>query len=325
MGGEGSAGEGGSAGSRSGEEGSGSDVHDGGGRKGLYDGGASLAHPGQSPLFHAEHADRYDRQELIRAYEERFDCRLIVMIDAIFAPSITYLEELIYDADPSTDLHLILDSPGGDGEVAVRLVRSAQARCRELTVIVPDRAKSAGTILALGAHHILMGPASDLGPVDPQFPVGQRGLVAAKDIIAAVESAEVAIAANPAVFPLHAALLADVTDLMVQQARSAIARTDELVDEALKSNGDRNPAELTALKAALKEPLIEAPKDHGAIFSAADAENVGLPVKKADPSSDQWRIVWRLWARYFMIAGAIYEGRRASRINLYSQQGHPGG
>jgi membrane-bound ClpP family serine protease len=47
--------------------------------------------------------------------------------------------------DPQQNLHLLLDTPGGDGETAIRVVRSAQARCRELTVIVPNQAKSAGT------------------------------------------------------------------------------------------------------------------------------------------------------------------------------------
>lgn len=131
-------------------------------------------------------------------------------------------------------MHLMLSTPGGDGETAVRLVRSAQRRCRELTVIVPDQAESAGTILALGAHHILLGPTSDLGPIDPQFQISQ-GLVSAKDIIAALGAAEQAIQANPDTYSLHASLLADVTALMVQQARSALARSEDIMREALTS------------------------------------------------------------------------------------------
>jgi ClpP class serine protease len=87
------------------------------------------------------------------------------MIDAIFPWNVTLFEDLIYDAEPNTDLHLLLASSGGDGETAVRLVRAAQARCRTLTVIVPDQAKSAATLLALGAHQILMSKISDLGPM----------------------------------------------------------------------------------------------------------------------------------------------------------------
>ena len=51
-------------------------------------------------------------------------------------------------------------------------------------------AKSAATLLTLGAHHIMMGPASDLGPIDPQFFINNE-LVAAKDIIAAVDDAAI--------------------------------------------------------------------------------------------------------------------------------------
>ena len=161
-------------------------------------------------------------------------CRLIVMVDAIFPYGVTLFEELLIGAEREQDLHLMLDTPGGDGETAVRLVRAAQARCRKLTVIVPNQAKSAGTILALGAHHILMGPTSDLGPVDPQFPSPKgRDLYSAKDLIAAVEAAEKAVTDNPDTYALHASLLADVTALMVLKARSALGRTGDLVREAL--------------------------------------------------------------------------------------------
>ena len=183
---------------------------------------------------------------------------------------------------------------------------------RELTVIIPDMAKSAGTILALGAHHILLGPTSDLGPIDPQFQVGQD-LVSAKDIIAALESAEAAIRASPATFPLHAALLADVTALMVQQARSALARSGDVMREALKSQPDRTPAEIDSLCASLMQPLIEVPRSHGASLGIADAVSLGLPVIAADPRSDQWQLLWRLWIKYLSAGQRIYEGVRASK------------
>lgn len=131
------------------------------------------------------------------------------------------LEELLFDCDRAKDLHLILSSPGGDGEIALRMVWSLQQRCRELTVIVPDMAKSATTIVCLGAHHILMGPGGDLGPIDPQMVFsggdGMRTVVSAKEIVAAVAEAEERIRVNPDSFPLFASLLPDVNMLMVEQ------------------------------------------------------------------------------------------------------------
>jgi membrane-bound ClpP family serine protease len=273
--------------------------------------------PGQSPLFHAFNAARYDRQTLIESYEDQYSCCLIVVIDAIFWPSVTLVEELIYDADPQTDLHLILNSPGGDGETAVRLVKSVQSRCKELTVIIPDQAKSAATLLALGAHHILMSPFSDLGPVDPQFQIGEA-LVSAKDIIAAVDDAAQKMQAAPATYPLYVSLLSDVTGLMVQQARSALDRTQDLLNEALRSNPDRSADEIEELSKNLTEPLIERPKSHAALFGYQDAKKAGLPVIEADLKSDQWQLLWRLWTKYFAMNVAstrVYEGRRASQIH----------
>jgi hypothetical protein len=188
-------------------------------------------------------------------------------------------------------------------------------RCRELTVLIPNQAKSAGTILVLGCHHIYMGPASDLGPVDPQFqhPKGPT-LYSGKDLIKAVESAEAAIAANPAVYPLHASLLADFSAVMVEQARSARDRTSDLVREALESNGTRSQEEVNTVAKALDERLIEKPQYHGAVFGADDAEQLGLPVIKADLESDQWKLIWRLWAKYFHLNAYVAEGRYASQV-----------
>ena len=81
----------------------------------------------RSPLFEAQNSSRYERQALIADYEQRSNCRLIVMIGEIFYSGVTILEDIIHDADPGEDLHLMLASPGGDGESAVRLARSKDA------------------------------------------------------------------------------------------------------------------------------------------------------------------------------------------------------
>jgi len=273
-----------------------------------------VTHPTQSPLFHAENAERYSRQTLIAEYERIHDCRLVVVFDQLMPISVSFFEELIFDANREKDLHVMLVTPGGDGETAVRLVRSCQERCNRLTVLVPDQAKSAGTIFALGAHGIVMGPTSDLGPIDPQLSAPNGALISAKDIIAAVAEAEAAVQAKPETFALHAGLLADVTALMVQQARSALARSADLMKEAIASNPDRNKTEVDELSKSLLDPLIDSPRFHGALLGANDAKSIGLPVERIDPMSDQWKLVWRLWTKYLTLRHRIYEGTRASKI-----------
>jgi len=239
-----------------------------------------------------------------------------VVSSPIFSNTLVFLEDLIHDCDPAVDLHLMLTSPGGDGETALRIARSLQARCKELTVIVPDQAKSAATLIALGAHRILMGPFGDLGPVDPQLLFeGQKTFVSAKDIIAAVEDATARIQEAPESYPLWASLFSNLTGIIVQQARAAIDRSGDQLREALAANAERSEGEVNRLVASLSERLIVQPKSHGAVFGAEDAAAAGLPVTQLDPSGPQWREVWRLWGRYAVLGNvAAYESERASQV-----------
>lgn len=283
----------------------------------------------RTPLFSARHADRYDRQDLIAQYEALTSATLIVVIDTIFPEGITYLEDLLVDSSPDRPLHMLLASPGGDGETAIRMVRSAQDRCSELTVIVPDMAKSAATLMCLGADRILMGPAGDLGPVDAQFQLdGRNDLVAAQEIVRAVETAEERVKNAPETVGLYASLLENVDMLIVEQARSAQARDADLIKIALACAGTREPRTVEHLAKKLIPPLITEAKAHNAVFSAREASKLGLPVTVADPQSDQWRLIWALWARYFAMGcfpngyTIVYEGRRASHIRRPPP--HPG-
>ena len=64
---------------------------------------------------------------------------------------------------------IILDTPGGVVEVVERMVVVLRSVYDEVTAIIPDRAMSAGTILALSADRIMMDHLSCLGPIDPQI------------------------------------------------------------------------------------------------------------------------------------------------------------
>jgi ClpP class serine protease len=72
-------------------------------------------------------------------------------------------------------LDLVLETPGGSGEVAEDLVKAMRGQYEDVAVIVPGYAKSAGTIMAMAADEILLGPHSGLGPIDAQiFYQGKR-------------------------------------------------------------------------------------------------------------------------------------------------------
>jgi hypothetical protein len=65
-------------------------------------------------------------------------------------------------------LELLLHSPGGSADIAYQVMRFFRRRCKKVNVIVPLTAKSAATLMCLGADAIL-GEFPDLGPIDVQI------------------------------------------------------------------------------------------------------------------------------------------------------------
>jgi len=67
----------------------------------------------------------------------------------------------------STKIDLFLNSNGGNGIVPWRLITLLREHCKHLSVMIPHRAFSAATLIAVGADEIIMHPMGMLGPVDP--------------------------------------------------------------------------------------------------------------------------------------------------------------
>ena len=71
----------------------------------------------------------------------------------------------------------MINSPGGDGLAAERIVNTCRAYSGtgDYWAIVPGKAKSAGTLIAMGASKIMMPLSAELGPVDPQIFLLENG------------------------------------------------------------------------------------------------------------------------------------------------------
>lgn len=84
---------------------------------------------------------------------------------------------------PTTKKHvmLIVHSNGGFSLSAERIIEVCKTYCKnrndgsKFYVFVPKKAKSAATIVALGADQIFLRDTAELGPVDPQFLIQDEG------------------------------------------------------------------------------------------------------------------------------------------------------
>jgi len=64
-------------------------------------------------------------------------------------------------------IDLFLYSGGGDTMVPWRLVSMIREHCDQFSVLVPYKAHSAATMIALGADEIVMSDLSEISPIDP--------------------------------------------------------------------------------------------------------------------------------------------------------------
>ncbi len=63
----------------------------------------------------------------------------------------------------------ILVTTGGDADAAYRMARCLQLHYQRVIVFVPGFCKSAGTVVLIGAHELVMSDQGELGPLDVQM------------------------------------------------------------------------------------------------------------------------------------------------------------
>lgn len=68
-----------------------------------------------------------------------------------------------------TNALVILVTFGGDPNVAYRIARCLQNNYRRFSLYVSGCCKSAGTLIALGAHELVVSDHGELGPLDVQL------------------------------------------------------------------------------------------------------------------------------------------------------------
>ena len=200
---------------------------------------------GRSRLRDTALLGRWRRQKLIREIEAATRRRLLcyVSVDPSVAPRDAYdFTRLVQTVDSGVSITLLLDSPGGDVDSAEKTVQILRGVCQppsgpsgDFEVVVPYRAKSAATLIALGADRILMSDSSELGPIDPQFKYTD-GSLAAFAVIRAYERAEERCLKHPN-NPAFAKAFGKLHPVDIEVMRLAVSRSRACAERLLKRQG----------------------------------------------------------------------------------------
>jgi len=196
------------------------------------------------------------------------------------------LMSVMYGIDWGKPLTLILHTPGGVTNAIETIGEYLLSKFRRIDVIVPTMAMSAGTMLSLAADEIIMGRPSQLGPIDPQMPIGQRS-VSARAIVDQFETARGEVLADQRAAHLWAPVLQALGPALLVEARNALDYSEKMVARWMEKRvfAGRQDAAQCAAKTASWFNASQQHKSHGQRIDRDEARTQNLNV--TDLESDQ--------------------------------------
>ncbi len=104
---------------------------------------------------------------LFDKYAETYDADVLFFNGVISAETLKIMD-IINRQPKQKNLLMILITLGGSPHVAYQLTRILQQSYTKFTLFVSGQCKSAGTLVALGAHELIFSEIGELGPLDIQ-------------------------------------------------------------------------------------------------------------------------------------------------------------
>ena len=249
--------------------------------------------------------DRH-RKPLIKEIQKILKSKLIIYIASPFHPAssiisqdIILFEDLLRSIAPAKKCHLMINSPGGSADVAEKIIMMCRHRfTEEFNIIVPDYAKSAATMIALGSDKILMGYLSELGPIDPQLRTSFTGsAIPARSFLDGLEMIRKNITNDGDPVQMYYPMLSQISPQILAMCQSAIDRSRRIAENCLKQHMLKNdPKQAKKVATWLSEG--KAYKSHGKVIDFKEAHDVlKLNVELIPENSELWSRIWELYCR----------------------------
>lgn len=262
---------------------------------------------------------RRRRISLIKEIEEKRQSRMIVYFTGdrrgletrIASDVFPFMLEHLEKIGSVEKLDLFLYTPGGVTIAGTGLVALLREYCKKLSVIIPFKAQSAGTLVALGADTIVMSKVAQLSPVDPsvhspynpQAPGQQPGQPPGQPLPVNVEEAigylnlareEAKISDDKAMADIFKELSNKVHPLALGNVYRARQQIKMLATQLLmKHMGESKKGEVDKIVDKLTKELYS----HDYIIGRAEAKEL-LGEMVEDVGEETEKLIWKLYKEY---------------------------
>ena len=280
--------------------------------------------PSEDPVYNAVleqvNQGHTTRAELYRLIENGLgpNRRLVSFFTSFTFPvgigdeDVDMLEDILRATLGSNDeLVLMINSPGGDLLAAERIVNICRSHSAkgQYAVIVPKMAKSAATVISLGAREIIMSRTSELGPIDPQVLLksdGEGRLVPAHEVIESYDDLMERAEKTTGQLAPFLQQLERYDATKIRNIKSGQALSANVAVRTLKS-GMMGTDNESAILEKIKQFLDPARTGvHGRPIYPDDAKECGLNISIQDLRGDLWGHIWNLYVRLNHVTSRMF-------------------
>ncbi len=208
------------------------------------------------------------------------------------------LYELLRRCGPQRRLDLVLHQFGGRVNASRKIALLLRSYAAQLHVLIPYKARSAATVLALASDQIVMGPLAELSPIDPQIaasgepPPGAPGLMSVEDVRAFRRMAEDWFGLRREEHAMQ--VFSILSQRLFPATLGNFFRADQqirlIADELLRFH---LPEAAVEERRQVVQQLVSGYYAHDYSITREEAQGLGLRVQAA--SAPEENLLWEIW------------------------------
>ena len=107
-------------------------------------------------------------EETAASYSQEEECDILLFTGGLDPTAYNRLNQSCRHRNRRKRILLTLVTWGGDAHIAYKMGRCLQRQYEEVRVFVPGQCKSAGTLLSISGHRLIISDDGELGPIDVQ-------------------------------------------------------------------------------------------------------------------------------------------------------------